>query len=212
MTDRTSAYGVYMSTNWGNPAIAELYLFSYSFALGDAQNAKRTAAAAQLQRRNRSDANLLTSILEENIIDLVDQHGRRAYRYEVLDGHLEDGGFINQQDWEAGVREPERVAFHWDYVNQERRAIIKRKIREPQRRPAEQRVRRDTVVADVAGGGGDANRNELFCVCQQPNDGTKYIQCSGGNFPNSRWCHMRCVNLRRAPRGNWYCPACRGTE
>ena len=50
----------------------------------------------------------------------------------------------------------------------------------------------------------------LICTCQimcDPN-GDSGIGCDNGNCPY-KWFHYKCVNIKRVPKGTWYCLLCR---
>ncbi|XP_067654064.1 uncharacterized protein [Haliotis asinina] len=49
--------------------------------------------------------------------------------------------------------------------------------------------------------------NELFCICQKPEDGRKYVGCDGKEC-TVRWFHFKCVGLVRKPKGKWFCKDC----
>jgi hypothetical protein len=50
------------------------------------------------------------------------------------------------------------------------------------------------------------NESERWCICGEPEYGRmiKYDkdQCS------FTWFHYRCVNIKRKPRGKWFCESC----
>jgi len=58
--------------------------------------------------------------------------------------------------------------------------------------PYSRRSRRKGKPGNKSGSGPPKKTEEMFCVCRQPNDGRKYIQCEGdcGN-----WFHPGCVGL-----------------
>ncbi|XP_055451711.1 inhibitor of growth protein 1-like [Psammomys obesus] len=47
-----------------------------------------------------------------------------------------------------------------------------------------------------------------YCLCNQVSYG-KMIGCDNDECP-FEWFHFPCVGLKRKPKGNWYCPNCRG--
>lgn len=47
----------------------------------------------------------------------------------------------------------------------------------------------------------------LWCLCDEPEYG-KMIRCDQPDCP-TQWFHFECVNVRRCPRGKWFCPQCR---
>ena len=49
--------------------------------------------------------------------------------------------------------------------------------------------------------------NQVFCVCRKPESG-KMIACDNSNC-NIHWFHYKCVGVKRAPRGKWYCSSCK---
>ena len=50
------------------------------------------------------------------------------------------------------------------------------------------------------------NSDNLYCICQRPEYG-KMIQCDNSQCKYI-WFHYPCVNIKRAPKGNWFCPDC----
>ena len=48
--------------------------------------------------------------------------------------------------------------------------------------------------------------NQLYCVCRGPESG-KMIACDNVEC-NVQWFHYKCVGLKRAPRGKWFCKKC----
>ena len=48
---------------------------------------------------------------------------------------------------------------------------------------------------------------EVWCYCRQPNYGSM-IGCSNDDC-TIQWFHFECMRIRRAPKGDWYCPSCR---
>ena len=52
--------------------------------------------------------------------------------------------------------------------------------------------------------------NEVFCVCQKPESG-RMIGCDNPEC-NITWFHYKCVGIKRAPRGKWYCSHCKALK
>ncbi|OXU19835.1 hypothetical protein TSAR_003436 [Trichomalopsis sarcophagae] len=50
----------------------------------------------------------------------------------------------------------------------------------------------------------------LYCVCNRVSFG-KMILCDN-DACLAEWFHFSCVNLTMKPKGNWYCPSCRGSK
>lgn len=46
-----------------------------------------------------------------------------------------------------------------------------------------------------------------FCYCKEEKD-DNLIGCDG-NSCSIEWFHMKCLRIKRVPKGNWYCPDCR---
>jgi hypothetical protein len=53
----------------------------------------------------------------------------------------------------------------------------------------------------------DNDKEAIWCFCSQPNYGNM-IGCSNDNC-TIQWFHFDCLRIRRAPKGDWYCPSCR---
>jgi hypothetical protein len=52
--------------------------------------------------------------------------------------------------------------------------------------------------------------NDLVCLCREPQYG-KMVECHNPNC-TTQYFHYECVNLRRCPKGKWYCPECADTD
>lgn len=52
--------------------------------------------------------------------------------------------------------------------------------------------------------------DEVICFCQKVYDATedRVIGCDNQNCMYL-WFHFKCINLKRAPKGKWFCPECR---
>jgi hypothetical protein len=48
---------------------------------------------------------------------------------------------------------------------------------------------------------------DVFCYCQMITDG-EMIACDNKRC-KIEWFHLECVNLKKAPKGAWYCDACK---
>ena len=48
---------------------------------------------------------------------------------------------------------------------------------------------------------------KVFCTCRKPESG-RMIACENPEC-NIVWFHYRCVGIKRAPRGRWYCSSCK---
>ena len=56
----------------------------------------------------------------------------------------------------------------------------------------------------------EGDSDKPICVCQKPYDENfdSVIGCDNQNCCYV-WLHFSCVGIKRAPKGNWYCPKCR---
>ena len=54
----------------------------------------------------------------------------------------------------------------------------------------------------------DAEQEKMWCVCNRSESG-EMIACDNDNCA-VEWFHFQCVNIKRAPRGKWFCPTCSG--
>ena len=45
-----------------------------------------------------------------------------------------------------------------------------------------------------------------YCICGKPAEG-KMIGCDNKEC-EYEWFHLKCLNLKRIPKGDWYCPDC----
>ena len=48
---------------------------------------------------------------------------------------------------------------------------------------------------------------KLWCVCRKPSSGDM-IGCENLEC-ETEWFHFECLNIRKAPKGAWFCPNCR---
>ena len=49
--------------------------------------------------------------------------------------------------------------------------------------------------------------NQLYCVCSGPEFGKMASHCDNAKC-GVQWFHYKCVGLKRAPRGKWFCKTC----
>ena len=54
-------------------------------------------------------------------------------------------------------------------------------------------------------------KNVKYCVCNQPEDSRIMIGCDNHACP-IKWFHLDCVQLKRAPKGSWFCKACKASS
>ena len=52
-----------------------------------------------------------------------------------------------------------------------------------------------------------AHNDDRFCYCREERD-DQLIGCDGDNC-SIEWFHMKCLRIKRVPKGKWYCPDCR---
>ncbi|XP_021342823.1 uncharacterized protein LOC110443137 [Mizuhopecten yessoensis] len=52
----------------------------------------------------------------------------------------------------------------------------------------------------------DDAQTATWCICSEPEYG-RMIKCDDNECPYE-WFHYRCVNIRRKPRGQWFCTSC----
>lgn len=56
---------------------------------------------------------------------------------------------------------------------------------------------------------GTQSAEPLICVCKTAyKEGDAVIGCDNENCPYV-WLHFRCINIKRAPKGDWFCQVCR---
>ena len=67
----------------------------------------------------------------------------------------------------------------------------------------------DPLCAGNTQNTGSDNECATYCYCSGRDDGTKMICCDNANCASGQWFHYRCVNIKRAPRGKWFCKECR---
>ena len=49
---------------------------------------------------------------------------------------------------------------------------------------------------------------QLWCICRKPSFG-EMIGCDNALSCKVEWYHFPCLNIRKAPKGKWFCPQCR---
>ena len=55
----------------------------------------------------------------------------------------------------------------------------------------------------------DVNDDEdTYCYCKGKDDGSKMICCKNDNCRSGQWFHYRCVNVKQASCGRWFCKEC----
>ena len=54
----------------------------------------------------------------------------------------------------------------------------------------------------------DSDKENVYCICRSQSSG-RMIACDNHSCNNYQWFHYRCVGIRRAPAGTWYCPQCK---
>ena len=52
----------------------------------------------------------------------------------------------------------------------------------------------------------DEEPDKTFCYCQGKDEG-RMIGCSNDSC-KIEWFHYKCVGIKRAPKGDWYCKDC----
>nr|XP_050033073.1 uncharacterized protein LOC126529597 isoform X1 [Dermacentor andersoni]XP_054925238.1 uncharacterized protein LOC126529597 isoform X1 [Dermacentor andersoni] len=53
----------------------------------------------------------------------------------------------------------------------------------------------------------ETSQEEVYCLCQGPESG-KMVMCESAACKYV-WFHFKCVNLKKAPRGSWFCCECK---
>ena len=48
---------------------------------------------------------------------------------------------------------------------------------------------------------------ESYCMCNGVDDGSRMICCDNVDCP-VQWYHVKCLNMKRIPKGVWYCEKC----
>ena len=61
-------------------------------------------------------------------------------------------------------------------------------------------------------GPAQVNDEGTYCYCSGKDDGTKMICCDNNNCCSGQWFHYRCVDIKRAPHGKWFCKECCASE
>ena len=58
----------------------------------------------------------------------------------------------------------------------------------------------------------EVNNEGTYCYCNGKDDGTKMICCDNDNCCSGQWFHYRCIGIKRAPHGKWFCNECCASE
>ena len=53
----------------------------------------------------------------------------------------------------------------------------------------------------------ESDKENVYCMCQGTSEGCM-IACDNIRC-KYHWFHYKCVDIKRAPRGLWYCPICK---
>lgn len=53
----------------------------------------------------------------------------------------------------------------------------------------------------------ESDKENVYCICQGTSKG-RMIACDNIRC-KYQWFHYKCVDIKRAPRGSWYCPICK---
>lgn len=69
---------------------------------------------------------------------------------------------------------------------------------------------RKLEISEVEDENSEQNEEQLYCVCSQPEFG-RMIACDNPTC-DVVWFHYACVNIRRKPKGKWYCPHCKNED
>jgi len=61
---------------------------------------------------------------------------------------------------------------------------------------------------DVASASALEEGEKTYCYCNGMDDGSKMILCENEDCMSGQWFHLKCLNMKRAPKGSWYCNEC----
>ena len=56
----------------------------------------------------------------------------------------------------------------------------------------------------------DSDKENIYCVCQKGSAG-RMIACDNQQC-HIKWFHYKCVGIKRAPKGTWFCSACKKSK
>jgi hypothetical protein len=138
-----------------------------------------------------------------------------------------DASFYSLRDAESATLVPETPTPDIPYASQEANASVSSEDSEDVEMAEDEDVARDENVAEDETVAEDQTLAEdenveededmteaedepevqLWCSCQQPDDGRRMIGCDDENCA-IQWYHTACVGLARAPKGEWFCPTC----
>lgn len=48
---------------------------------------------------------------------------------------------------------------------------------------------------------------KFFCICRKPDTGSTMILCDN-SICSIKWFHIECLNMKKIPRGSWFCEDC----
>lgn len=60
----------------------------------------------------------------------------------------------------------------------------------------------------AATGSENDNPEKTYCVCNGLDEG-RMIGCASGSSCKIEWFHYKCVGIKRAPKGDWFCDSCK---
>ena len=56
----------------------------------------------------------------------------------------------------------------------------------------------------------ESDKENVYCICQKGSSG-RMIACENRSC-QYQWFHYQCVGIKRAPKGDWYCPTCKKSK
>jgi len=223
----TKQYGLYVCPDPSQPNTA--YLIMSSVSLGEIESYTKVAAAALLKKLNTNMTKVVaTCSIHEKGINIL-KAKRAVVRYEIVEGRMVNGMFVNEADWVVAkgrrVRvKPELVAYEPDLQGKIPRMVTLNAVHgsavnadnaNATPKPKTPARRKPAIVvltpAQPIPAPGKVNSPKIYCVCRMPDDGRELIACESGadDCPYNGWFHLACQNITAVPEGEWWCPLCR---
>jgi hypothetical protein len=112
--DGTKVYGLHLYPDTSQPTSA--YLIMSSASLDEVNSQMKMTADALIEKLNENKRRPSTTYTAyETGIDIL-KGNHVALRYEIVEGYMMNGAFVNGENWAAGVNAPELVAWEKDVM------------------------------------------------------------------------------------------------
>lgn len=187
-------YGLYLTL----PSAAPKFTGGFT-SLGEATHAMKVNVRAYT-------AEHADTVLGKTSVELFDETGEVAMRYEVKKGRMVRGVFVREEEWVDGTENAGEksgvLRLPVDAAGDDQADVDAGVGVEP----------KAEVEAEVKAEVGAQEEEELHCHCRRPDDMNLMLACDNDDSCTSgiEWYHAACVGVKRDPGENekWYCPTC----